>query len=147
MVSTHLITNQFRKGRASAIWSSSGFVQIFDKSLNTKSSVIKNDSGFFTIPSEIQKQNRPWNQIEKIWFLHRDRLSSHFETTNDSGEWLAGCRATSWVTQVMSITCRIVFRIRRTYRCGLIPNPRIRSPRCLRCRPVRTSRTCMSVGA
>lgn len=146
LVWTHLITNRFRKRRAPGIWPSSGFIQIFDKSLNSKSPFIKNDSGFFAIPSGIQKQNRPRNQMEKICFLHRDRLSSHFGTAIGSAELLAGCRATSCVIPVFSIACRIVFRIRRIYPRCLTPNPRIRSPSCLRCRPVRTSRTYMSVG-
>ena len=36
--------------------------------------------GFFYISSAIQKQNKPRNQIEKILFLHRDRLSDPIGT-------------------------------------------------------------------
>ena len=38
----------------------------------------------------MQKQNRPRNQIEKIWFLHRDRLSSDWNSNRlrRTGRWM-----------------------------------------------------------
>ena len=147
LVWTHLITNRFRKDELPL----SDLVRVLSRSsINhwiPSHLLSKTIPVFFAIPSGIQKQNRPRNQIKNICFLHRDRLSSQFGTAIGKGERLAGCRAASWVAHVFFIAYRLVFWIQRIHRRCLNPNPRVNRPSCLRCRPVRTLRTDMSVSS